>query len=135
MDRWGDWLWLGLFAIGGFTSIFAWLGQLFIRRRQEVIDHVLDRLVGMISEARTASTADLNALTAEINTLVTYAVRHARWRTTGGRTMNALIIALDGARAAIVERRRELQDSPPEHVPKYRSSLAHDHDLGAPENP
>jgi TRAP-type uncharacterized transport system substrate-binding protein len=126
MDRWGDWLWLGLFAVGGVTSIFAWFGQLFVRRRQEVIDRVLDRLLGMIPEARTASMAELNALGEEIDDLVTYAVRHARWRTTSARTMSALAMALDGVRAAITERRYELEQKDSELVPGQPSALRHE---------
>jgi len=119
MDRWGDWLWLGLFAAGGLTSVLAWLRQQFLRRRQEVIDKVLDRLVCMISEARAASTgATLDTLAAEVDGLLTHAVRHARWRTFSARTMSALIIALDGVRAAISDRRRELESADPKLVPE-----------------
>ena len=126
MDRWGDWLWLGLFAVGGLTSIFAWVGQLFMRRRQEVIDRILDRLLGMIPEARKADAAELKALAGEIDDLVTYAARHARWRTTAARTMSALVIALDGVRAAIADRRRELERKDPELVPEESSALGHE---------
>jgi hypothetical protein len=119
MDLWGDWLWLGLFAAGGLTSVLAWLRQQFLRRRQEVIDKVLDRLICMISEARAASTgAALDTLAAEIDGLLTHAVRHARWRTFSARTMSALIIALDGVRAAISDRRRELESADPKLVPE-----------------
>jgi TRAP-type uncharacterized transport system substrate-binding protein len=126
MDRWGDWLWLGLFAVGGLTSIFAWLGQLFMRRRQEVIDRILDRLLNMIPEAREADPAELKALAGEIDDLVTYAVRHARWRTTAARTMSALVIALDGVRAAIADRRRELERKDPQLIPEEPSALGHE---------
>jgi hypothetical protein len=127
MDRWGDWLWLSLFAVGGLTSIFAWLGQLFMRRRQEVIDRILDRLLCMIPEAREAAdSAELKTLAGEIDDLVTYAVRHARWRTTAARTMSALVIALDGVRAAIADRRRELERKDPQLIPEEPSALGHE---------
>jgi TRAP-type uncharacterized transport system substrate-binding protein len=124
MDRWGDWLWFGLFGVGGVTSIFAWLRQQFVRRRQEVIDRVLDRLLCMIPEARKAEPAQLDALSAELDDLVTYAVRHARWRGTSAPTMSALVMALDGVRAAIADRRRELAHNP-DLVPE-QSALEHE---------
>jgi TRAP-type uncharacterized transport system substrate-binding protein len=124
MDRWGDWLWLALFAAGGLTSVIAWLRQQFVRQRQEVIDKVLDRLVAMISEARAASTAaELEALADETDGLVTHAVRHARWRTTSPRTMSALIIALDAVRAVMGDRRRELASGDPKLVPEHSAHL------------
>ena len=129
LDRWGDWLWLGLFGVGGLTSIFAWFGQLFMRRRQEVVDRVLDRLLSMIPEARKADTAQLDALSAELDDLVIYAVRHARWRTTGARTMSALVMALDGMRAVITDRRRELARKEPDLVPDPPATLG-EHELG-----
>jgi hypothetical protein len=125
MDRWGDWLWLGLFGVGGVTSIFAWLRQQFVRRRQEVIDRVLDRLLCMIPEARKADTERLDALSTELDDLVTYAVRHARWRTTSASTMSALVMALDGVRAALADRRRELARHNPDLVPG-QSALEHE---------
>jgi TRAP-type uncharacterized transport system substrate-binding protein len=124
MDRWGDWLWLGLFAVGGVTSIFAWLRQQFVRRRQKVIDRVLDRLLCMIPEARKADSAQLDALSAELDDLVTYAVRHARWRGTSAPTMSALVMALDGVRSAIADRRRDLARHNPDLVPE-QSALEH----------
>ncbi len=54
----------------------------------------------------------------EIDDLVTDAVRHARWRTTTTRTMSALILALDSARAAVADRRHELGERRPEHNEK-----------------
>lgn len=109
MDRWGDWLWLSLFAAGGLTSITAWLRGLFIRRRRELSDRVLDRLVCVVSEAREAKTErDLDQLSAELEGLVTHAVRDARLRATGPNTMAAMILAIDAARSAIAERRRAL---------------------------
>jgi TRAP-type uncharacterized transport system substrate-binding protein len=109
MDRWGDWLWLGLFAVGGLLSGLTGLRQVFASRRQHAVDDVLDRLLAILTEAREAKEVGrLDALTGEIDGLVIRAVRHARWRTTSARTMSALIIALDSARAAIHDRRREL---------------------------
>src|SRR5918994_3186748 len=109
MDRYGDLLWLALFASGGLGSGFAWVAQLFVRKRRELVDQVLDRVLCILGEAPEAKTpAELDALAIEIDGLVTHAVRHARRRTTGTKTMSALIVAIDSARAAIADRRRDL---------------------------
>ena len=54
----------------------------------------------------------LDELSIEIDGLVTHAVRHARRRTTNTRTMTALLMAIDSARAAVAERRRGVLDEP-----------------------
>jgi hypothetical protein len=109
MDRYGDWIWIALFAGGGFSSAFAWITQLFVRKRRELVDQVLDRVLCILSEARSAdTTAKLDDLALEVDGLVTHAVRHARRRTTGTKTMSALIVAIDSARIAIADRRRDL---------------------------
>ena len=121
MDRYGEWLWLALFASGGIGSGLAWITQLFVRKRRELVDKVLDRLLCILSEAREAKTVNqLDELSIEIDGLVTHAVRHARLRTTNTRTMTALLMAMDSARAAVAERRRGLLDEP-EPVKPIRS--------------
>jgi len=118
MDRWGDWLWLSLFAVGGLASGLTGLRQVFVSRRQHAVDDVLDRLIAILTEARAArEIGRLDALTGEIDELVIRAVRHARRRTTSARTMSALIISIDSARAAIVDRRRDLYGEHPHLVP------------------
>jgi TRAP-type uncharacterized transport system substrate-binding protein len=119
MDRYGDWLWLALFASGGIGSGFAWVAQLFVRKRRELVDKVLDRVLCILGEARRAKTpAELDDLAVEIDGLVTHAVRHARRRTTSTRTMSALIVAIDSARAAIADRRRDLLGNDQQLAPK-----------------
>lgn len=114
MDRYGDWLWLGVFAAGGLSSGLAWVSQLFVRKRRELVDQVLDRLLCILSDARDSKTVgDLKDLSAEIDGLVTHAVRHMRRRTAGTRMMSTLILAIDSARAAIEDRRRDLLDELP----------------------
>ena len=118
MDRWGDWLWLSLFAVGGLASGLTGLRQVFVSRRQHAVDDVLDRLIAILTEARAArEVGRLDALAGEIDELVIRAVRHARRRTTSARTMSALIISIDSARAAIVDRRRDLYGEHPHLVP------------------
>jgi hypothetical protein len=109
MDRYGDWLWLALFAGGGVSSALAWLGQVFKRRRRELVDEVLERLVEIMRLAHAAqTTAELQALTCEIDDLVATSLGYARQRTTSNRAMGALRLAIDSARAAIRERRRDI---------------------------
>ena len=110
-DRYGDFLWLALFAGGGLSSAVAWIGQLFARKRRELVDKVLDRLLCILSEARAAKTVErADELSIEIDGLVTHAVRQARRRTTNTKMMTVLLMAIDSARAAVAERRRDLAD-------------------------
>ena len=88
---------------------------------------MLDRLLCILSEARGAKTvAEIDDLALEIDGLVTHAVRHARKRTTGTKTMGALMLAIDSARAAIADRRRDIlgdaaAPSAPRLAPAQRS--------------
>jgi TRAP transporter TAXI family solute receptor len=108
-ERYGDWIYIGLFMGGGFFSAIAALFQRVTRRRRELVDEVLDRLLCILGEARgSTDPAELDALSVEIDGLVTHAVRYTRNRTTGTRTLSALMMALDAARAAVDERRRVL---------------------------
>ena len=129
MDRYGDWLWLLLFAGGGISSALAWSAEFFARKRRQLVDEVLDRLTCILSEARQAKALqDLDALTDEIDHLVTHSIRYARQRTTNTRAMGALILAIDSARAAVADRRRDLlqergaaAEEPVEHPTKMAS--------------
>lgn len=113
--RYGDWIYLLMFSGGGLFSAAAWLMQRFARKRREVVDKVLDRLIDILGEARAATNAaDLDNLSLEIDGLVVHAVRYARHHATGTRSMSALILALDSARAAIADCRRSLVGTPVE---------------------
>ena len=114
MDRYGDWLWFGLFAAGGVSSAFAWIGRLFTRRRREIVDDALDRLCRIVSEARRAKTPEeLAALSTEVDRLVAICVRRARRRTTSARVISALMLAIEAARDAVRDKREELAAAPP----------------------
>ena len=109
MDRYGDWLWLGLFAAGGATSVFGWLAKLFARRRREAVDAVLERLQRILSDARKCKNdEELQKLTLELDKLVSRAVRQTRQKATSAPTMSALIMSIDSARHAIQDQRREV---------------------------
>lgn len=109
MDLYGDWIWLGLFAAGGFSSAGAWLTQTLSRRRKQLVENILDRLLEILGEARDANEVEtLDRLTIEVDGLVTHAIRQARWRATAPVTTSALTLAIDSSRAAIADRRRAL---------------------------
>jgi TRAP-type uncharacterized transport system substrate-binding protein len=110
MDRYGDWLWLSLFAVGGLSSIGGWLAQTVARRRREAVDDVLGRLLAILKEARKSNNVEeLDALKLEIDDLVARAVRHTRRKMTNTRTMSALMLAIDSARGAIDDRKQDLR--------------------------
>src|SRR3954452_526662 len=110
MDRYGDWLWLLLFACVAISSVLAWMAEFFARKRRDLVHEVLDPLTSLISESRQAKTlADLDAVTTEIDHLVTHAIRYARQQATNTRAMSALILAIDAARDAVADHRRGLE--------------------------
>ena len=107
LERYEDWIYLLAFFGGTIGSGVAWLGQRLARKRRERIDGVLDRLLDILAELRTARTAaDLDALAREIDSLVADVVRQARERTIDTRMLSALILAIDAAHAALDDARR-----------------------------
>lgn len=122
MDRWGDWLWLGLFAGGGFTSVFAWIGQLFARQKREAVDEVLEQLSSLLARARKSfSQQELEDVTLALDEVVRQSIRFTRRGLTNTRTMSALMLAIDSTRAAIADRRRVIEDgivqpAPPRNI-------------------
>jgi TRAP-type uncharacterized transport system substrate-binding protein len=111
-DRYEDAIYLIAFCGGGLGSAFAWLAQRLARKQREATDMALDRLIDLLTEAREAGTsADLDALALEIEALVVRVVRHTRRKTVDSRTMGALMLALDAARAAVADRRRSLGEA------------------------
>jgi hypothetical protein len=108
-QRYGDWIYLLMFSGGGIFSAVAWIAQRFARKRRELVDRVLDRLLDILTEARSVTeVADLDRLSLEVDNLVTHAVRYARHHTAGPHSLSALILAIDSSRAAIADRRRDV---------------------------
>ncbi|ACA16500.1 TRAP-type uncharacterized transport system periplasmic component-like protein [Methylobacterium sp. 4-46] len=104
LQRYEDLIYLVAFFGGGLGSAGAWIGQRLAREKRARVDAVLDRLLGILREARTApDPAALDALAVEIDGLVVDVVGHARAHDTDIRTMSALILAVDAARAAIAD--------------------------------
>ncbi len=111
MDRWGDWLWLGLFAGGGVTSVLAWISQLFAQQKRDAVDEVLEELGSLLSRARKAhSDEDLSSVTLALDDVVRQAIRFTRRGLTNTRTMSALMLAIGSTRSAIEDRRRVLAE-------------------------
>jgi TRAP-type uncharacterized transport system substrate-binding protein len=109
MDRYGDWVWLALFLGGGVSSAAAWAAQALASGRRERVSNVLNRLLAILREARTAtSPATLDALSVEIDTLVMETIGHTQSGATDPNTMSALMLAIDAARAALSDQRATL---------------------------
>ena len=108
LERYEDYIYLFAFFGGTIGSGIAWLGQRLARKRRERVDIVLDRLIEILREARTAAgRAELDALSLETDGLVADVVRYARERTIDTRTVSALILAVDAVHAAIADARRQ----------------------------
>jgi len=112
MDRWGDWLWLGLFAGGALTSVFAWISQLFARQKREAVDEVLERLSSLLARARKSETQEeLADLTLQLDDVVRQAIRFTRRGLTNMSVMSALMMAIDSTRSAIGDRGRSIDEA------------------------
>ena len=108
-ERYEDYIYLLAFFGGTIGSGIAWLGQRLARQRRERVDVVLDRLLEILRDIRTATTKQqLDELVRETDDLVTDVVRHARERNVDSRAMNALILAIDAVHVAIGDARRAL---------------------------
>ena len=118
MDRYGDWLWLLLFAGGGVSSALAWIAR--VLRAQAT--GACGRSAGPADSAsrrraRPRPRPTSTPCRAELDHLVTHAIRYARRHTTNTRAMSALILAIDfcagrdrrAVRATFSGRRRPLE--------------------------
>lgn len=111
MDRWGDWLWLGLFAGGGVSSVLAWINQFFARQKRAAVDEVLEDLANLLARARKSESHDeLAQVTFQLDDVVRLAIRFTRKRLTNTRVMSALMLAIDATRSAILDRRHAIDN-------------------------
>lgn len=102
VERYGDTLYLLGALAGGLVSVLAWVRQRLASLRRERIDDVMDRLLEITGQARSMSDpAEIEALTIEVDRLATDVVRYAREKEPDTRTMSAVTIAIDTARATI----------------------------------
>ncbi len=102
VERYGDTLYLLGALLGGLVSVLAWVRQRLASLRRERIDDVMDRLLAITGEARSLTDpAAIEALTIEVDGLATDVVRYAREKEPDSRTMSAVAIAIDTARATI----------------------------------
>ena len=129
VDRYGDTLYLLAALAGGLFSTVAWLRQRWAGLRRERIDEVTDRLLAIIDEARALSDpAAIEALNIEIDRLATEVVRYARARAPEMRTMAAVGIAIETAKATVADCRNAVAagrgpdgkspETPPETPPE-----------------
>lgn len=104
VDRYGDTLYLLGALAGGLFSALAWLRQRLSSLRRERIDEIIDRLLEVTEQARALTDpAAIEALNVEVDRLATEAVRYAREREPNDRTMAAVSIAIDTAKATIAD--------------------------------
>ncbi len=102
VERYGDTLYLFGALLGGLVSVLAWVRQRLASLRRERIDDVMDRLLEITGQARSLTDpAAIEALTIEVDGLATDVVRYAREKEPDSRTMSAVAIAIDTARATI----------------------------------
>ncbi|MBE7201001.1 MAG: ABC transporter substrate-binding protein [Parafilimonas terrae] len=102
VERYGDTLYLLGALLGGLVSVLAWVRQRLASLRRERIDDVMDRLLEITGQARALTDpAAIEALTIEVDGLAADVVRYAREREPDSRTMSAVAIAIDTARATI----------------------------------
>lgn len=109
VDRYGDTLYLLGALGGGLVSILAWIRQRLSGLRRERIDEIIDRLLAVAGQARTSrDAAELDALSAEVDTLSADMVRDSRSRQPDAGALSAATMAIDTARATLSESRQRL---------------------------
>jgi TRAP-type uncharacterized transport system substrate-binding protein len=109
MDRYGDWLWLGLFFAGSMSSAVAWAVQAVTKRRREKEDQVIEELLEISARVDGArDRIELDALSRQVRLIVAHALRTSRSVHADTRTMTALVLAVDAVNSAIEDRRRTL---------------------------
>ncbi|TXM61561.1 TAXI family TRAP transporter solute-binding subunit [Methylobacterium sp. WL120] len=125
VDRYGDTLYLLAALAGGLVSAMAWLRQRLAGLRRERIDEVTDRLLAIIDEARTLrDPAAIAALNVEIDRLATEVVRYARARAPEMRTMAAVGIAIETAKATVADcRNAATAGHGPDSKPPFKPRL------------
>lgn len=113
VERYGDTIYLLAALAGGLGSVLAWLRQRLARLQRERSDEVTDRLLEIVDEAgRSTDPAALEALAREIDGLAADVVREARAREPSPRTLAAVSIAIETAKAVVARRRQTLAAGP-----------------------
>ncbi|QRE75496.1 TAXI family TRAP transporter solute-binding subunit [Methylobacterium aquaticum] len=108
VERYGDTLYLLAALAGGLASAVAWLRQRLASLRRERIDEVTDRLLDITDQARSLRDPDAIArLSVEIDKLAIEVVRDIRRRELDARTLAAVSIAIETARATVADCRAE----------------------------
>ncbi len=109
LERWSDIIWIGIASAGALSSGLAWLMRRLVMHRRDVADQVVARIVGIGEAARAApDRTALAAIAADLDAVTAEALTEIRTRDGSRKTVAMVMIALDGARAAIRDRRDEL---------------------------
>ncbi len=117
-ERYGDFFYIGVMAVSLIGSGLAAAATRLRQNQHEDLRSVFDRLIEMQKTAReTASRAELDAIEQEIDELVEEAATQAMEGEIGARRLTALGVLAQQARAAIVERRRDLPREAPMAAP------------------
>ncbi|MFH6783217.1 MULTISPECIES: TAXI family TRAP transporter solute-binding subunit [Methylobacterium] len=104
VERYGDTLYLLAALAGGLASALAWLRQRLASLRRERLDEVTDRLLEITDQARAlGDPAAIAALSVEIDKLAIEVVRDIRRRELDARTLAAVSIAIETARATVAD--------------------------------
>jgi TRAP transporter TAXI family solute receptor len=111
-DKYSDFVYIGAMVLSLLGSGLAALASRMRTTNDEISDELLNRLTEIFKEARVAkSAAELDLLEEETDELLISALRSDNRRSMDGVRLGALGIALQQARHAIAEKRRELLTS------------------------
>lgn len=108
-DRYGDWVYVAITIFGFGGSLAAAVASRLSRREHRRADHLLERLLAIIAQARQAATPEaLDLMSLELDGIVAQTVTHARQYGGFAHAIGSIGLAIDGARAAIAEQRTTL---------------------------
>jgi TRAP transporter TAXI family solute receptor len=117
-ERYGDWFYLIIMALGIGGSALAGLASQAAARQRSRTMVLLDELMAIVRHARAAqSVAELDALEVEADQVLASALARAGDGVVGETLMVAFFLGLDQARRAIHERRHHIEVEAEEEAP------------------
>jgi TRAP transporter TAXI family solute receptor len=119
LDRYSDFMWLGLMVLSGLASGGAWLRS-YLRRREPMHNISLrNRLLNMIAAAREReSIEELDAMQKEADEILRDMLNHFEGGAVADDTLSAFNIALDQFHYAVADRKAWIANNPPsQHRP------------------
>ncbi len=112
LDIYGDYIYLGAMVLSVIASAAAALASRFSAEKQarveSVFEELLDRLLEAIARAREAAKSELDGLERDADAMLREALATGGGRTLDAHRIAALGLGLDQLRAAIRDRRRQL---------------------------